>query len=458
MKVLLFGLAFSSLVSSFAYADSQPVQPDPRYANVLSPSGPLSGEELHRLPPPGSLSRSAHGKTAEAVISKAGSATYTYLRCYYRTGANPTQPTTNYVWGIDPSSGDYYRINGYWWADGLFNWENLFYSSVTQNTLQSICKSTLASNGIQQDPTMVFGANNALSFNYTVWTLDSTNQGPGINKIIAFGDSLSDNQNMFNASLWTLPNRTSWNIGHFGNDKVWVEYLSQRLNLPLYNWAIGGAGVTIKDLVIPGVEQQVQSWLAYMQQAPNYNPAQTLFVMLIGANDLNDGTSVDSIMSGETQALTNLINAGGRNILLLNLPDLTKAPSYQYRSDGATVAAKVVDYNTRLSALATQLRTQYGSTLNIRVFDSYSLLNDVLRNPGAYQVANATQSCLDINDGSPTHYLAGQAARANCTNPDTFVFWDTQHPTAHTHQLLSFYVYNFLTNPENGFASELRKK
>jgi thermolabile hemolysin len=420
-------------IANTALAASQ-AQPDPKLTHYLSAAGPeLTRQQIMQL--------RANHETAASVgggrSSVLGSSTYTYLRCFYRTGSNPTQPATNYVWGIDPSSGGYYRIYGNWWSGGALAWANMFYSDVSQTTLTSVCQSTLKRKGINQLPAMSFAADNSLSFNYAVWTNDSASQGSKINKIVAFGDSLSDNMNMYNESNWNLPNRNSWYIGHFSNGYNWVEYLAQDLNLPLYDWAVGGAAVTTQDLVIHGVVEQTQSWMQYMQKAPAYQPQNTLFTMLIGGNDLiNYGSSVDTVIAGETQALQNILNAGGRNILVLMLPDVSKAPVFKYKTNGATVAAQVVDLNSKLATMVASFRAQYGSSLNIQLFDSYSMFNDLMIHPGSYGVNNTTDACLDINADSSLNYLSSHPARSSCTNPDTFVFWDTLHPTTHTHKLL----------------------
>lgn len=372
-----------------------------------------------------------------------GSYTYTYLRCFYRIDTSPLKPKTTYVWGIDPSSGGYYRIYGRWWKDGLLSWENMFYSSVSQDTLKSVCQSTFSRNGINRPVALYAGADTSLSLNYTVWTNDAASQGTRINKVIAFGDSLSDNQNLYNATQWQLPNRNSWFLGRFSNDRNWVEYLASNLNLPLYNWAVAGAAAD-QYVVIPGVSQQVDSWIIYMQSASNYNPSNTLFTMLIGGNDLvNYGRSVDSIIAAEQQALVKLINAGARNILLLNLPDVSRAPVFQYRSDAASIAAEVRDFNQKLAQLRDSLQATYGPSLTIRLFDTYATFNGVLDNPGNYGVTNTWESCLDINQDSTSNYLSTWAPRADCTNADAFVFWDTLHPTTHTHKLLADFATNF---------------
>ncbi|MBV8464471.1 MAG: thermolabile hemolysin, partial [Burkholderiales bacterium] len=283
------------------------VKPDHRYEHVLSSSGPLSRAELQRMRP-----ETAQGVRNVGGIHAASSNTYTYLRCYYRTSNDLTSPTTDYVWARNWWGG-WYTVDGFWYGAGVV--ANMFYTNTSQSDLRSACQSTLSNQGINQPVAMMFAADNSLSFNYTLWTNDS-NSGSTINKVVAFGDSLSDNQNMYNESDWLLPNRSSYYIGHFSNGYNWVEYMSQDLGLPVYDWAVGGAGVTTQDLVIPGVVEQVNSWQQYMTQAPNYNPQNTLFTMLIGGNDLvNYNKSVADVISGEQTALQNLINAGARNIL-----------------------------------------------------------------------------------------------------------------------------------------------
>lgn len=453
-KVALFGCLLSSAAMA---ATSVPVQPDARYAHYLSPAGPLSVEALHKLAPqqqsqPSKPAATKSGapkpaRMTAATAATTGTYTYTYLRCWYRTNSSNLKPTTTYAWALDPSSGDYYRLTGYWWSSSVFDWKNMFYSNTSQATLNSVCQSTLAKQGIYQAPALVAAADNSLSFNYTVWSLDSGAQGVGINRMVVFGDSLSDNQNMYNASMWKLPTANTWFLGRFSNGNNWAEYTAANLNLPMYDWAVGGAAADVHSVLpgvnIPGLSDQVGSWQQYMQMSPGYQPANTLFTVLIGGNDLvNYSKTPDQIIASESQALQALLNSGARNILLLNLPDVSRAPVFQIKGGAATVAAQVQDFNSKLTALASSLKTQYGA--NIQVFDSYSLFNDLLNNPANYGVSNTTQSCLNINTDSTTNYMNTQTPRSNCTNADTFVFWDTLHPTTHTHKLLADRVSQFV--------------
>lgn len=381
---------------------------------------------------------------ASSAASAVGSSTYTYLRCFYRLDASSTKPATNYVWGRDPSSNDYFRIHGYWWADGVFKWENMFYSDTSQDRLRSVCLSTMASQGINKPFAMHAAADNSLSLNYTVWSIDQAGQSGAINKIISFGDSLSDMQNMYNGSNWKLPSTPSYFAGRFSNGKNWLDYLSTNLNLPVYNWAVGGAAADAY-LVVPGVSQQVDSWITYMRSAPDYQAKNSLFTMFIGGNDLvNYARSVASIISTEQQAVEKLIAAGAKNILLVNLPDVSRAPVFALRNDAASVQAQVLQLNAQLAQMRDNLQAKYGSAVVLRIFDANNLFNDLLNHPSNYGVTNTTQSCLNINSNSTLNYTYTWSPRANCTNADSFVFWDLLHPTTHTHQLLGSYAASYI--------------
>ncbi|UTH76038.1 SGNH/GDSL hydrolase family protein [Chromobacterium sp. IIBBL 290-4] len=439
--IIAITLLAGTLASGAATAQSEQ-PPSEALDGVLSAGKPLSESEA--------------AAAASQSKPQAGSATYTYLRCYYRLNPAANQPQTSYVWATDPSSGDYYRVNGYWWSGSLVALKNMFYSDVSQDTLRSVCQSTLAKQGINRPLALTAAANNALSYNHTIWTLDSAAQGSGINKMIVFGDSLSDTQNMYGASQWKLPTAKSWYIGRFSNGRVWVEHLADQLSLPVYNWAIGGAAAD-QHLVVPGLLQEVESWTQYMQKAPNYRPENSLFTMLIGGNDLlNYGRTVDQVIADQSKALEKVIAAGGRNIVVLNLPDLSRTPAGSSGGKAAQLAQQVKDYNLKLAALVANLQQKYGASLRLRQFDAYSMFNDLLTNPAKYQVSNATQSCLNIAANASLPYVSGQTPRAECGNADAYVFWDNLHPTTHTHLLLGNFVADFVR--QQGYPLSLQAK
>ncbi len=408
--------------------------PTPTGDMSLSPAGP---DVVPASPPPA-------GTSAPLRAARRGADTYTYLRCWYRIDADPLKPAATYEWARVGGNGDWYRVSGYWWADGITQWKNMFYSTTTQDALADVCNKTLAAKGIKTGLTQAVAANNALSFNYTVWTIDAAQQDARVNKLIVFGDSLSDTQNMFNASQWKLPNGTSWHAGRFSNGPVWPEYLANALRLPFYNWAIGGAA-TDQHLVVPGLVQQIDSWREYMERAPDYRPGNTLFAVFAGGNDLvNYGRTPEQAASAVRDSLDKLAAAGATRIMLVTLPDVSRAPVFATRSDTASVAAQVKDYNKRLADAAAALRARYGATLRLEVFDAYALFDDLLSHPAKYGFDDSARSCLDIPKPTSFTYMAAQTPRADCRDPARFVFWDTLHPGTRTHAWLAEQVVPFV--------------
>ncbi|WP_083338621.1 SGNH/GDSL hydrolase family protein [Chromobacterium sphagni] len=418
--------------------------PSDELDGVLSAGKPLSDSEA----------RAAAGQAKP----QPGSATYTYLRCYYRQSPAANQPQTSYVWATDSGSGDYYRVNGYWWSGSFVALKNMFYSDVSQDALRAACQQTLAKQGVNRPLALFAAANNAMSYNHTIWTLDGASQGNGINRLIVFGDSLSDTQNMYGATQWKLPTAKSWYLGRFSNGPVWVEYLAQQLRLPLYNWAIGGSAAD-QHLVVPGLLQQVESWRQYMQKASGYRPENTLFTMLIGGNDLlNYGRSVEQVIADQGKALEQVIANGGRNIVVLNLPDLSRTPSGGAGGKTAQLAQQVKAYNAKLALLVSSLQQKHGASLKLKLFDAYSMFNDLLGNPAKYQVGNATLPCLNVAANASLPYISVQTPRAECANADAFVFWDNLHPTSHTHLLLGQFVADFVRGQGYALPAMARKR
>ena len=264
--------------------------------------------------------------TSAQVLSTQGSETYSYVRCWYRTDASHDSAATDWKWA-KKENGDDYTINGYWWSSVSF--KNMFYSDTPQSEIKQRCEQTL---GIQHDAADItyFAADNRFSYNHSIWTNDNATQANSINRIVTFGDSLSDTGNLFNGSQWVFPNANSWFLGHFSNGLVWTEYLAKAKDVPLYNWAVGGAAGTNQYVALTGVQDQVASYLTYMKMAKNYRPENSLFTLEFGLNDfMNYNREVTDVKADFSSALIHLTESGANNILLFTLPDATKAPQFR---------------------------------------------------------------------------------------------------------------------------------
>src|SRR6188472_2981783 len=73
-----------------------------------------------------------------------------------------------------------------------------------------------------------------------------------LHNMVVFGDSLSDNGNLYEFMKHQLPQDPPYFAGRFSNGPVWVEHLvaSYFPNDPsshLFDYAFGGAGVSEED-------------------------------------------------------------------------------------------------------------------------------------------------------------------------------------------------------------------
>lgn len=379
--------------------------------------------------------------------SNQAAADTTSLRCFYKSSTDNTNTDFDYEWGLKYSYSFLpVALYGQWWNNAVMNDPaNMFYTNVSQATLKSYCQNAFNKKNINSPLMWMAAGSTSASLNYTIWSNDlSLNQANVISKLIVFGDSASDNQNLYSGTQQLMPYHGSWFLGHFSNGKVWNEYLAENLNIPNYNWAVAGAAAD-DYYVIPGVESQVDSYLAYMQSAPYYQPEYSLFTMLIGGNDLvNYGRTVESVLAKERAALVKLIDSGARHILVLNSPAFDRAPvfvdSNSERDDAEIVRAQIVELNSGLNALVSELIATYAAqdvTLNLHLFDTKALVDQILDNPAAFGKTNTTESCLEINDQASTNYLTDHPRRADCTDADRYVFWDRLHPTTHSHRVIS---------------------
>jgi thermolabile hemolysin len=271
---------------------------------------------------------------------------------------------------------------------------------------------------------------------------------------------------MFNGLYWWLPTQYNYFIGRFSNDKNWLDYLSADLKLSLYDWAIGGAASkSVYDGLLRGVIYQVNSFIAYTKlpnYAKNYEPEHTLFTVLIGANDLiSYGLDGNQIYENVRSAMTNLIvNGGARNIMVVNLPDISRAPIFlldSHKGDKEKVHKQVGIYNDRLKdhLIKDILKSLEGSTsridaseLNIQIYDAFKLVNGFIDNHDHYGISNATNACLYLPEDSIFNYTTQQFPSFGCktaaNQADSYLFWDLLHPTTHTHKLLADHAYCFI--------------
>ena len=256
--------------------------------------------------------------------------------------------------------------------------------------------------------------------------------GAPFDTVVIFGDSLSDNGNLYAVDNANVPSATYYQ-GRFSNGPVWVEYLADvdLLDCTLVDNAFGGAQTSGNPP--PGLVQQVT---LFTGAAPL--PDNALFVIWIGANDfLGGGDAYEASVDNIETALDALALFGVENILILNLPNLGATPRMLAVGDpdaaGATQLTQA--FNAELASAIGDFIVDNPDII-VYEMDIYSLFEDVAADPTQYGLTNAT-------DVSPNFAVAD-----NFDNSAGYVFWDDIHPTTETHEGIALEVYQLLV-PED---------
>jgi len=320
-----------------------------------------------------------------------------------------------------------------------------------------------------------------------------------VDKIVVFGDSLSDNGNLFTLTSNAkkvipdapiIPKNPPYYDGRFSNGPVWVEILAQKLNVPLEDYAYGGAWaesiIDSKQLIPSGLGLQVVSYL--VSALTDYHKENHLYIIWSGANDYMHGRyngkghpDIDYPTTNTVKIIQEQLNwliyYGAKNILILNLPDLTNTPEVSLKgSEFALMVGDLIrEHNKKLSHMIAEERIKHPNVLFVSI-DVENDFNDIVTYPEKYNLKNVTDPCYDGSYSLSHHKISGEieaAKKANidiinnrflelaylnslsanagqkpCLNPDEYLFWDKVHPTRIIHQMISTLTYRKLL--ENG--------
>ena len=297
--------------------------------------------------------------------------------------------------------------------------------------------------------------------------------------LTVFGDSLSANAIIASLSPAFVP-APPYYQGRFSNGPVYAEYLSNQLKIsgPFTDLAVGGAfsgtlnetvgalplsgtnlNGTLSSLanpnngIIPGTyNTSVQGQILRYLSTNSSLPANGLYIVWGGANDYLTMAGLigaqPSLSSTQVQALvaqqvgntvTNLTTdvgmlakAGAKTVIVPILPNLAATPSLNGSAASQQLGAlATLGHNSALTTAMANLSQSTG--VKIYMVDVAGILNDVIANPAKYGVSNTTTACVGTT--------------SVCSNPSGNLFWDSVHPTAGIHQVLSQAVTATVTAP-----------
>jgi outer membrane lipase/esterase len=276
--------------------------------------------------------------------------------------------------------------------------------------------------------------------------VSTTAAATDFSQVVVFGDSLSDNGNVSLAGGSPVVTRFTTNPGTVAIENV-ATYFGHSLSPSVtggtdYAWGGARAGI---DVPTPSLLTQVGGYLAANGGRAD---SKAMYSVWIGANDLiaaagDPATAQVATVTAATQevgAIKALQDAGAKTIVVFNLPDVGKTPGVGALGPAAAAGASQLAllYNGTLNGGVAQLNK------GIVPIDTYTLLNEVIADPGKYGFTNVTApACTTASSISctPDTLVAPDAAK-------TYLFADGIHPTTAAHALLGQYAVSIITAPQ----------
>jgi phospholipase/lecithinase/hemolysin len=271
--------------------------------------------------------------------------------------------------------------------------------------------------------------------------------------LVVFGDSLSDNGNLF--ELIGLPQPPAWE-GRSSNGPTYAEQLATLLHMRLDDRAFAGAEasdtspplftnhVTGGPLPI-NLPEQIAGYLADLHghQAPH----DTTALINIGSNDYDAffffgldpqtiQSYVASVVGSIDQAVGALTQAGVDKIILFTLPDFGISPNAQ--AEGSAVVAAVHQVDIINNAALAQIAASHP---NVQLVDVFQLTEAFAADPHSFGFG------ADLNLTWRDVLASGSHAFA----PNEIAFFDGEHPTSAAHGLIAAFADATLTSDTTQF-------
>jgi len=286
-----------------------------------------------------------------------------------------------------------------------------------------------------------------------------------IDRIVAFGDSYADDGNIFALAGINPASTGVYTTGRFSGGTNYVDTLGQILDVPIENFAIGGARTGIGNQSNPfswGFTYEVDQFLGVGTQSsvfpaiPGSFNEGDLVTVSIGGNDsrayqLGGGSVVGAPAAAAvsvTDASANLgrlVAAGAPTISFL-AGDTGLLPEVSFYPDPATAAAVRSAFSTSFNTgMQTTLAGYAADGVTVHYLDLTAVLGNVTADLAAYGLTAvacpAFPASLGLGPGVP-------GSLACATSSDSFlVYGDQLHLTSAGFRIVAHYVAVQLTAP-----------
>lgn len=262
-------------------------------------------------------------------------------------------------------------------------------------------------------------------------------------QIVVFGDSLSDLRNDKD-DLLILP-LPPYSDGRFSNGDLYIQHIADHFHLPIAastrggtNYAFGGARTGLGRATFDGLPlvPNMFEQLSFYTEKPK---GTELFVVWGGGNDIiailekGDAITPPQIAGNIAVIVLELYNRGGRYFLVPNFPDAGALPRFLGTDNQARATQLAQEFDAELTRWLDTIDDLPG--ILVYRADVMGFFKSQLANPPP-PLTNTTQPAWTGNFFGTDGTLAA--------DPDSYVFWDTIHPTRISHGLLGEFMIELL--------------
>lgn len=245
-------------------------------------------------------------------------------------------------------------------------------------------------------------------------------------KLVVFGDSLSDNGNIYALSYGTVPASEHAYDGRYSDGPVWVEYLAQYLSAGLVDLAQCGAKTGTNTDIPVGLKAQVADFTGLIASYPALGSDDTLYVVWAGPNDFLDGsTDYETAAQNIGDALDTLAAAGAKYIIVPNMPNLGATPRMQAQGQAQVAGAQLLSrgFNAALDGVVTSF-SRSNPEVTVYNLDIYTMLETIQADSVTYGFTDVTNRY--VNDDDTLN-----------NDGNSYFFWDDIHPTTKAHKVIA---------------------
>lgn len=296
-----------------------------------------------------------------------------------------------------------------------------------------------------------------LAFSGSIYLLNKGKVSEKFTQVIAFGDSYSDNgeAKKITAEIMASPNRPDdaylkpsdelyWE-GRYSNGPTAVEVLAENLDIPLVNYATGGATTGEENysewmdhLGNTGVLGQIEKFENSLKEGKADPDA--LYFIFASANDYFlfmdyelPGTVenvADKAVDNINNAIKRLATLGAEKFFVVNSSDLSLVP-YEITTNRTESAEAFVEHmNEKLPESIKEL--QKNSNIKIMMFDLPKISDDIIKNSSKYGL-------VELDKAAQSTY---PEVKPVSDNPEQYYFWDEWHYTSTVHKILGEKMYD----------------